>query len=391
MSRIPTNQNETQSHTCSGNLPATWSVREEEETFRLNLSGMWLSQKTALPILTSANLKNLPPGATLSCTDSGLTDWDTGLIAFLWDVRCLCRTHNIVFDDVGLPTPMRQLLSLLPEGQSQETHRARARPCILERTGQATTDTLAEIGTGSSLAWETMRAALRTLTGRSGLRQGDLLSDLTAAGPSALVIVGIVNFLIGAVLAFVGAVQLQKFAAGIYVASLVGIASVREMAAVMTAIIMAGRTGGAYAARISTMQGNEEIDALRVFGIPVSSYLILPAVLSLLITMPFLYLYGCLIGMLGGYVVAISMLDITSLGYFHQTISAFGIGQFLFGLSKSLVFGAFIGLTSCRIGLKAGRSAADVGIAATRAVVVGIVGIIALDAIFAVIANSLGV
>ena len=259
------------------------------------------------------------------------------------------------------------------------------------RIGGHTIRGVTEIGTVTSLGGMTLRGGLQALTGRSRMRLSDLLSDTANAGPQALLIVGIVNFLIGAILAFVGAVELQKFAAGIYVASLVGIAMVREMAAVMTAIIMAGRTGGAYAARISTMQGNEEIDALNVFGIPTSTYLILPAVLSLVITMPFLYLYGCLIGMLGGFVVAISMLDITAAGYFHQTITSFGIGQFIFAFVKSIVFGAFIGLTSCRIGLKAGRSAADVGIAATRAVVVGIVGVIAIDAIFAVIADVLGI
>ena len=128
---------------------------------------------------------------------------------------------------------------------------------------------------------------------------------------SALIIVSVVNFLIGAILAFVGAVQLRKFAADIYVANLVGLAMVREMAAVMTAIIMAGRTGGAYAARIATMQGNEEIDALTVIGIPVADYIVLPSILALVFTMPFLYLYGCLVGMLGGFVVSIAMLNIT--------------------------------------------------------------------------------
>ena len=129
-----------------------------------------------------------------------------------------------------------------------------------------------------------------------------------------MIIVSVVNFLIGAILAFVGAVQLRRFAADIFVANLVGLALVREMAAVMTAIVMAGRTGGAYAARIATMRGNEEIDALEVVGIPVSDYLILPSVLALVFTMPLLYLYGCLVGMLGGFVVSISMLNITSLG-----------------------------------------------------------------------------
>lgn len=184
--------------------------------------------------------------------------------------------------------------------------------------------------------------------------------------------------------------QLRKFAAGAYVANLVGLATVREMAAVMTAIVMSGRTGGAYAARIATMKGNEEIDALEVMGIPVLDYLVLPAVLALLITMPLLYLYGCLVGMLGGFVVATAMLDVTAAGFFHQTIGAVGFDQFVFGFCKSAAFAVLIGLASCQIGLRAGRSAADVGVAATSAVVAGIVGVIALDAVFAVAANMIG-
>jgi phospholipid/cholesterol/gamma-HCH transport system permease protein len=228
------------------------------------------------------------------------------------------------------------------------------------------------------------------LTGRARMRAVDLLGNLRDAGPSALAIVSTVNFLIGAILAFVGAVQLRKFAADIYVADLVGLALVREMAAVMTAIIMAGRTGGAYAARIATMQGNEEIDALQVIGIPVSDYLVLPSILALVFTMPFLYLYGCLVGMLGGFVVSFAMLNITGPGYLNETLKAVPLDQFAFGFVKSIAFAILIGVTSCQIGLKAGRSAADVGLAATRAVVTGIVGVIALDAIFAVLADAAG-
>ncbi len=230
-----------------------------------------------------------------------------------------------------------------------------------------------------------------TLLGRTRIRGVDLLANIRDAGPSALIIVSVVNFLIGAILAFVGAVQLRRFAADVYVANLVGLALVREMAVVMTAIVMAGRTGGAYAARIATMQGNEEIDALRVVGIPVSDYILLPAVMALVFTMPFLYLYGCLVGMFGGFFVSIAMLNITAVGYLHQTLDAVPFSQFVFGFVKSIAFALLIGVTSCRIGLKAGRSAADVGVAATQAVVVGIVGVIAMDAIFAVLADVVGI
>jgi len=367
-----------------------WHLQGEQTAPVMVLSGTWQARAGNIPVFPKDGLKKAP-GAHLSFQTSNLQVWDTGLVAFLWDLKRVAHDAGISLDMQTLPGPMRQLLELLPEVPDEPVHHMTARTPFLETVGNHAIASMTEVGVVSELGALTAKGAVLTLLGRSRMRMIDLLANTADAGPYALLIVGIVNFLIGAILAFVGAVELQKFAAGIYVASLVGIAMVREMAAVMTAIIMAGRTGGAYAARISTMQGNEEIDALNVFGIPTSTYLILPAVLSLIITMPFLYLYGCLIGMLGGFVVAISMLDITAAGYFHQTVTAFGIGQFVFGFTKSLVFGAFIGLTSCRIGLKAGRSAADVGIAATRAVVVGIVGVIAIDAIFAVIADVLGI
>jgi phospholipid/cholesterol/gamma-HCH transport system permease protein len=203
--------------------------------------------------------------------------------------------------------------------------------------------------------------------------------------------VALVNVLVGAILAFVGAIELRRFGADIYIANLVGLAQVREMAPVMTAIVMSGRTGGAYAAEIASMQGSNELDALRVLGIPLQDYLVLPRVLALTLMTPILYLYGSAIGILGGFAVAVSMLNISSELFIEQTRSAVTMDQIAFGLTKSFAFGALIALAGCRIGLRAGRSATDVGHAATSAVVVSIIGIIMLDAVFAVCANALGI
>jgi phospholipid/cholesterol/gamma-HCH transport system permease protein len=196
---------------------------------------------------------------------------------------------------------------------------------------------------------------------------------------------------VGGILAFVGAVQLRRFGAQIFVADLVGIAMAREMAAMMTAIVMAGRTGGAYAAQIATMQGNEEIDALKALGIPVFDYLVLPRIIALVAMMPLLYLYACAVGLLGGLIVGMAVLDLTPAAYLEETRRAVSRVQFAIGLTKSVAFGALIALAGCHIGLRAGRSAADVGHAATSAVVAGVIGVIALDAVFAVCANALGI
>ncbi|MFT8642578.1 MAG: ABC transporter permease, partial [Acetobacter orientalis] len=285
----------------------------------------------------------------------------------------------------------QRLLALLPREPAQPPAPKTNTDALLTRVGDATLQALNETGTVACMAAETTQGAAKTLTGKSGMRWKDLATDLWNAGPSALLIVGVVNFLVGAILAFVGLIELRRFAAEIYVANLVGIACAREISAIMTAIIMAGRTGGAYAARISTMLGNEEIDALEVFGIPVSSYIILPSILSLSLMMPLLYIYGTLIAILGGFVVAMSMMSASAVGYLTTTFDGVALHEFVFGFVKSFFFASFIALAACRVGLKAGRSAADVGIAATRAVVIGIVGIIAMDAIFAVIANALDI
>jgi phospholipid/cholesterol/gamma-HCH transport system permease protein len=353
------------------------------------LRGDWIAGSGNIPRFPD-DLMSAGDGA-LGFDTSGLGSWDTGLIEFLWDAKCTAAAAKLNFDDDGLPGSARKLLSLLPDTRDEVTRPKQSRLGPLTWIGGKTLDLLIDVGDVSALLAATVKQAVLTTITRVYIRAVDLRTNLYDAGPSALLIVGVVNFLIGAILAFVGAVQLRRFAADVFVADLVGLAVVREMAPVMTAIIMSGRTGGAYAARIATMRGNEELDALEVVGIPVLDYIVLPSVVALGVTMPLLYLYGSLLGMFGGLLVAIAMLSMTPLRFIHELLGAVPLDQFVFGGVKSVAFGLMIGLTSCRIGLLAGYSAADVGIAATRAVVVGIVGVIAMDAIFAVIADVIGV
>ncbi len=356
----------------------------------LSLTGDWIAQSGRIPEFPSHGLATFKSDNTLGFDIGGVSRWDSGLIEFLWDAKRAAISAGIAVDSASLPDSARKLLGLLPDQITEAAPAPPPRFRPLFRLGGAAIAWLTEIGILSTLSAQVATGGVRALTRNAHMRAVDLLGNIRDAGPSALIIVSVVNFLIGAILAFVGAVQLRKFAADIYVANLVGLALVREMSAVMTAIVMAGRTGGAYAARIATMQGNEEIDALQVIGIPVSDYIVLPSILALIFTMPFMYLYGCLVGMLGGFTVAIAMLTITGAGYLAQTLDAVPLDQFAFGFAKSIAFAVLIGVTSCRIGLKAGRSAADVGAAATQAVVIGIVGVIALDAIFAVLADVAG-
>ncbi len=204
-------------------------------------------------------------------------------------------------------------------------------------------------------------------------------------------IVSLISFLIGMIFAFVGVMQLNSFGAGIYTANLVSIAMVREMAPIMTAIIMAGRTGAAYAAQIGTMKVNEEIDALTTLGINPVDFLVTPRVIALVVMMPLLTMYGSLLGILGGTLVGTVMLDVTMIQFLHQAINAVGWNALFGGLFKSVVYGALVAIAGCQQGLACGGSAMAVGQATTKAVVQGIVMIVVSAAVLTVIYINLGI
>jgi phospholipid/cholesterol/gamma-HCH transport system permease protein len=234
-------------------------------------------------------------------------------------------------------------------------------------------------------------ALARAVPNRWRFRQADFARVLADCSARALFIVLLVNLLVGAILAFVGAVQLVKFGAGIFVADLVAIAVSREMAAVMTAVVMCGRTGAAFAAELATMQANDEVDALEVLGLPAVDHLVVPRVLALVAMMPLLYVFGCVAGLVGGFLVGASMLQLPGAAYFDRSVEALSFDHVGLGFAKAMAFGLLVALAGCYHGLHAPRTAAGVGQAATQAVVAGIVGVIALDAVFAVCANVLGV
>jgi phospholipid/cholesterol/gamma-HCH transport system permease protein len=367
-----------------------WSARDQGSDLVVVLTGDWIARQTGIEATAAERLLAKKSAGTMSFDATQLGRWDSALIVFLWALRAKAAKCGVAFDQSGLPQPARRLLALTPidvvPAATPPLHEG-----LPDRIGRQVIAGWSEIVEVLVLVGETVLRSVPALRGRAGMLFADVLDCAWEAGIAALPIVTVVNVLVGGILAFVGAVQLRRFGAGIYVADLVGVAEVREMAALMTAIIMSGRTGGAYAAHIATMQGNEEIDALRVVGIPVYDYLILPRVAALTCMMPILYLYGCAVGILGGFVVAVLTLDLGPATFIEQTRSAVNGYQFLLGLSKSIVFGAVVAFTGCRVGLRAGRSAADVGRAATTAVVIGIVSVIALDALFAVCANALGI
>ncbi|WP_231715013.1 MlaE family ABC transporter permease [Enhydrobacter aerosaccus] len=362
----------------------------------MQLTGDWIARETGVRSADEARsvVDKAQRSRRIRIDASAVVRWDSALIAFLGMIYHAAsaskQSRAVPIDDSALPLPVRRLLSLAHIEARLEAKRSVVHSPFVTRAGEAVIRVWTEACSLVTLVGETAIGAGAAIVGRTRVRSTDILQLMQEAGARALLIVTIVNGLVGAILAFVGAVQLRRFGAEIYVADLVGIAMVREMAAVMTAIVMAGRTGGAYAAHLATMQGNEEIDALKSFGIPVFGFLVLPRIAALVAMMPLLYLYACVIGLAGGFVVGVLTLDLGPATFLIELQEGIAGRQFAIGLTKSIVFGAVVSLLGAHIGLRAGRSAAEVGRAATAAVVAGIIGIIALDAVFAVCTDALG-
>lgn len=291
----------------------------------------------------------------------------------------------------GLPRALEKLLGLARAAPAAVAPGRAGRSGFPERVGWRTLNALGNAFAFVTLLGEVVLLLPRLFTARAKVRGAEVLEVLAESSSRALPIVALVNLLMGAILAFVGAIQLKAFGAGIYVANLVGIASVRELTAILVAIVLAGRTGASFAARIATMQANEEVDALTALGVSAAEFLVLPRVVALSLLMPLLYVYGCVFALAGGMAVSMPVLDVSPSAYLAQTQHAIAQAHFVIGALKAFVFGGLVALIGCHYGLRASRSAAGVGIATTSAVVSSIVGIIALDAVFALCANALKV
>lgn len=257
------------------------------------------------------------------------------------------------------------------------------------------------LGLRSTAAWcgmvsvleftgDTVISTARFFVGKAKFRKEDFWVTVQECGIGALPIVSLISFLIGMILAFVGNVQLAKFGASLYVADLVGIAMTREMGVMMTAIIMSGRTGAAFAAHIGSMNANQEIDALKTFGFDPFDFLVLPRVFALVLMMPILTVYSNAIGILGGLVVGAGV-GIPPKLFITEMLTLLDLTQASLGVFKSVFFGVAIAISGCMQGMNSGNSSAAVGEATTKAVVASITAIIILDSAFAVIFTILDI
>jgi phospholipid/cholesterol/gamma-HCH transport system permease protein len=368
-------------------------LRPAPDTLQIRLAGPW-EMKGGVPPIDDVQkaLQSEPKPHQVSFDTGQLSSWDSGLLIFLTKVADLCKQLGITADRSGLPAGVGRLLELseaVPERKGARSDRAH--PSRLARIGTAALDLLDEARSLLTFLGQVTIAFGALLRGRARFRLVDLLLYIEDAGASALPIVTLISFLVGVIMAFVGAIQLQKFGAAIYVADLVGIAVVREMGAMMTGIVMAGRTGAAFAAQIGTMKVTQEVDALTTMGISPIEFLVLPRVLALVLMMPLLCLYSDLLGILGGATIATGMLGLSLPVYFNELFQAVSIGNLVGGVFKASVYGVLIAIAGCLRGMECGSSASAVGDAATSAVVTSIVLIISACGIFAAVFYVLGI
>jgi phospholipid/cholesterol/gamma-HCH transport system permease protein len=361
--------------------------RPTADTLLVELTGSWRLQDEFPPLGdVEQSLNDTPRVQRLTFETTGLTGWDSGLVTFLLDLMDLGARRQIVVEQEGLPDGLRRLLHLataVPERQG--ARREAIREPFLDRVGRETLGLIASVGDLLGFIGEAMLALVKLFRGQARFRPVELLLLIQECGAQALPIVTLISFLVGAILAFIGAVQLAMFGAQIYVANLVGMAMTLEMGAMMTAIIMAGRTGAAFAAQLGTMTVNEEIDALTTLGLSPMEFLVVPRMLALVTMMPLLTLYADLMGILGGGLIGVTVLQISPVEYFQQTRAALTLSACAQGLIKGGIYGLLVALAGCLRGMQCGRSAAAVGQATTSAVVTSIVCIILASAILTVI------
>ncbi len=238
---------------------------------------------------------------------------------------------------------------------------------------------------------EVADSLVRLLRFRARMRWRDFWVVVQSNSSGALPIVTLISFMVGLIIAFLGAVVLRRLGAGYYVSYLVGYGMLREMAALMTGIIMAGRTGAAFAAELGSMKITEEIDALRTLGVSPIDHLVLPRILGIFVMMPLLTIYAVFIGILGGLLVAVTMLDLSATQFLGGLLTPLTLSDGLLGIFKGTVFGLIIGIAGCMRGMQTDSDASAVGRAATSAVVTGITWIIVATAVIDWLAALLGV
>lgn len=349
----------------------------------IHLSGKWMVD-SSVPDFTLVEelFDTVGDIKVVAVTTNEVEDWDSMLMPYLVKIVYLCRRHELKFDRSLLPDDFRNLLNLsLAVPENDKAQLDVETKSFMGRVGKAAVEQYREFLEVLVFTGECSASVFRILIGRTSVRWKDFWLIVQEVGANAIWIVTLVSFLIGLIIAFLGAVVLNRFGADVYVSYLVGYGMLRELGALMTGIIIAGRTGAAFAAEVASMKFSEEIDALKTLGIDPIDFIFLPRILALFLMMPVLVLYADVIGVASGMLVSNLMLEISVPIFLNGLKVAVALPDYLLGIVKGIVFGILIAISSCLRGMQSRDSAEGVGLATTSAVVTGITLIIFFNAI----------
>lgn len=365
--------------------PAQAKIESNGQSLRIALKGVWR--------VTSAAPRWTPPAkgieSFVTFDSSELGTWDSALILYLAGAKEWCQQERLAWQDEGLPDGAQRLLLQLSTTQDSKADSDRSEG-LFHYVGSETQRLWKQGREIAQFVGECFLALVRLARKPARFRWRDCLAEMQLCGAMALPIVSLVSFLVGITVAYTGAIVLRLFGGDIWVADIVGLSITREMGAVMTAVVLAGRTGAAYAAHLGNMKANEEIDALTTLGVSPIEFLVAPRLVALALMTPLLALYANLLGILGGLIIALGILQIPPTAYWVEMLSIVDLSDIATGLIKASTFGMIIGMCGCLRGLQAERSASGVGQAATSAVVTAILLMVIADSLFAVIFNILG-
>ncbi|HTV61104.1 MAG TPA: ABC transporter permease [Verrucomicrobiae bacterium] len=368
-------------------LKAKAVIEQSAGTALLSVGGTWRLTES-FPQIEEVMPKEIG-GDEIRVIPIDLIEWDSSLPLFLLRVRAWCNQHAAKMNIAGLPDSLKQLFQIILASEEQAAS-VQIRQTPSRSIGQAIRQAITKGRNSIQFIGECLIGMMELPKARRQYHWKAFFSGMVEAGPKALPIIGLLSFLVGLTFAYETSIQLRRFGLQFEMIGASGVSIFRQIGPLMAAILLAGRTGAAFAAHIANMKLGREIDALEVLGVTPVNFLALPRMIALLVTIPFTTLYSDLCGILGPMVIAVDKLDIPMAGFLNQLQHTVSITDIVVGLVKSLVFAVLIGLAGTLRGLQSERSSAGLGRAVTSAVVTGIAAILAADALFSPILEHLG-
>ncbi len=377
-----------------------FQIAPNHATLEIKLSGDWTIDSdfsaARLPDDFENELRhhfsNNPDFQSVNLSMEQVQAWNSALLTVVLTLIDLCKQHQVQLNRSHLPSEMMRLIELnssLPT-RNIKTYQEK-KSSFLHNVGNNFIASVKDVGDVITFISDAWVAFFSMLKGKAAYRSSDTWLIMQQTGAEAMPIVSLLNFLVGAILGYIGAMQLEKFGAEIFIGDMVGVAMTREISAIITAIIMAGRSGAAFAAQLGTMKVNEEIDALRSMGLPPMEFLVLPRMIGMMLMMPLLAIYANFMGILGGALVAYTILNITLEQYIGVVLNSVGLNDVGAGLLMSFVFGIIVAVVGCQKGMTCGNSAEAVGVSTTSAVVTSTVIIFISAAILTVVYGVVGI